>query len=106
MKNTAMCWGFDCGDGWFLILLALSEKLERLILARPEDERENFRAVQVKEKYGTLRFYMSFTTDEMDKAIHQAELETDTTCEVCGRPGELRERKRWFYTACEEHVTK
>jgi len=27
MNQTAMCWGFDCGDGWFNIIKALSYDL-------------------------------------------------------------------------------
>ena len=31
MQETAMCWGFACGDGWFDIIWDLSSKLEPLI---------------------------------------------------------------------------
>lgn len=31
MQETAMCWGFSCGDGWFNIIWDLSSKLEPLI---------------------------------------------------------------------------
>jgi len=30
-QETAMCWGFTCGDGWFDIIWELSSKLEPLI---------------------------------------------------------------------------
>lgn len=29
MTETCMCWGFDCGDGWYEIIYELSEQLER-----------------------------------------------------------------------------
>ena len=54
--QTCMSWGFECMDGWFLLLRNLSLGLEALILAMPEEERKPFRAAQVKEKFGTLRF--------------------------------------------------
>jgi FAD/FMN-containing dehydrogenase len=47
-RYTAMCWGFDCGDGWEPIIRRLSAKLERAGVV----------AVQVKEKFGGLRFYI------------------------------------------------
>ena len=31
MRSTAMCWGFECDDGWFDIIWDLSSKLEPLI---------------------------------------------------------------------------
>jgi len=27
-KNTLMCWGFSCGDGWFDLISELSQKIE------------------------------------------------------------------------------
>ena len=101
-RETCMCWGFP-GDGWFQLIYDLSEKLERMILALPEDEREHCSASQVKEKYGTLQFYMSAETDEMTAAIQEAEDRSSITCETCGAPGKLR-GKGWLYTACELHV--
>lgn len=33
MQSTAMCWGFECGDGWFDLIWNLSSNLEPLIAA-------------------------------------------------------------------------
>lgn len=102
MDRTCMCWGFP-GDGWHALIRALSEKLEGAILALPEDRREHYRASQVKEKFGTLRFYMTASTDEMERWINEAELESERTCESCGSPGRLRDC-RVTCNACErEH---
>lgn len=60
-------------------------------------------ASQVKEKYGTLRFYMDCTTDEMQEWISEAERQTETTCEKCGEPGVLR-GPGWYFTACKAHA--
>lgn len=32
MRNTAMCWGFDCEDGWFALLVGTARDLEALIV--------------------------------------------------------------------------
>ena len=35
MDQTAMCWGFQCGDGWEPLIRRLSEKLEPTIAVLP-----------------------------------------------------------------------
>lgn len=103
MRETCMCWGFEHGDGWFQIIWDLSEKLERMILALPEDQREHCSASQVKEKFGLIRFYLDGETDEMTAAIQEAEDRSAVTCETCGAPGKLT-GTGWLRTACELHV--
>lgn len=60
-------------------------------------------AVQVKEKFGTLRFYTNHSDEYIDGAIMMAEQMSSVTCETCGKPGELQ-GGGWLYTACEEHL--
>lgn len=103
--QTNMCWGFP-SDGWFLIIWNLSKELERLIVALPEDKRDSYRASQVKEKFGTLRFDMSAETSEMTKLIDEAELLSAETCEVCGASGKLNETREWVLTLCPKHWDK
>jgi len=102
MRSTAMCWGFECGDGWEPIIRDLSEELEAEILKLPEEDRQYCKASQVKEKYGTLRFYMSMETDEMDRLIRLYTDKSDEICEQCGKPGQLR-GNGWLFVACDEH---
>lgn len=90
-------WGFECGNGWFNILWRLSKDILPLAQGR------EMYAMQVKEKYGTLRFYMNQTTDEIEKRIEQAEEETEVTCETCGEPGKIREGG-WISVRCDKHV--
>jgi hypothetical protein len=93
MKETCMCWGFECGDGWFELIKELSEKLEPL----------GVEAEQVKEKFGTLRFYTGGVpeevADEVFALIDEAEERSEKTCEQCGAPGELRPGG-WIQTLC------
>lgn len=108
IRDTAMCWGFDCGDGWYAIIKEAADKLEPLIaaaIARDPDIATYglCSASQVKEKFGTLHFYMSSSTDEMDAIVWEAEQKSAEVCEECGKPGKLRGRG-WRYTACKAHV--
>jgi hypothetical protein len=98
---TRMCDGFP-GDGWFDLLYEASQKIEAAILALPESERPKYKACQVKEKFGTLRFYMDGpSTPEMDAAIRVAEDKSCKTCEYCGAPGKAT-RGGWVKTLCSD----
>lgn len=106
MRNTAMCWGFECGDGWYKLIKEAADKLEPLVKQYASDHPLNPsqpRASQVKEKFGTLRFYMSCSTEQMEKIIEKAERKSAVTCEQCGKRGKLRGRG-WLYTACAKHT--
>jgi|ERR1700674_78019 len=104
MQTTAMCWGFDVGDGWYSLLEEAAKKLEPLIAAAIAKDPKAwefgyYRASQVKEKYGTLRFYLSGGTDEMYAIINKAVEQSSKTCETCGKPGKIRGRG-WYYIRC------
>lgn len=99
MKQTCMCWGFECGDGWYDIIYRASSRLEPLIRDY-EGAYGKPRASQVKEKFGTLRFYLSHGTDEMFDIANAVEKESETICENCGKLGSLRD-KGWYSTRCD-----
>jgi len=106
MRSTCMCWGFDCGNGWYRIIERLSYKLEQLIIALgPQKEGWEVCASQVKEKYGSLRFYMTTETDEMAELIRKAENKSEKTCEHCGKPGKII-GGGWLYCRCRKCAKK
>lgn len=90
--------GFECGDGWFEILSRLVVGIEAAIADVPEDERPI--VLQVKEKFGGLRFYLSVENEQISNLIKDAEDESFRTCELCGKPGEPR-GGGWITTLCE-----
>lgn len=94
---------FECGDGWFDLLLDTSIKLENQIKQFPPEVRQDIVASQVKEKYGTLRFYISYYTEELDEIIDAAEKKSACVCETCGKQGTIRGHS-WLYCACDEHT--
>jgi len=105
MSQTCMCWGFECSDGWFDLIWNLSEKLENINKSLPSDSDLFVVAVQVKEKFGTLRFYTggipSSVSDEVGKFINEAETASEKTCEECGKDGKSR-TGGWVKTLCND----
>lgn len=89
--------GFECGDGWFDII----DNLCTLLMI---DETLTPVATQVKEKFGTLRFYVNEATDYQYELIDRAGDLSAHTCEVCGEPGKLRGDRSWIKALCEEHA--
>lgn len=105
MTTTAMCWGFECGDGWYNILNQLCSNIQSHI---DWHNRETVKipqvvASQVKEKFGGLRFYYDGGDDYVSGLASMAESMSVVTCEECGAPGQQRGRG-WIYTACDAHT--
>ncbi len=60
-------------------------------------------AVQVKEKFGTLRFYIDGGNEYTSALVQMAESFSGVTCEVCGDRGELV-GGGWLQTLCKTHA--
>lgn len=64
----------------------------------------NYRTVQIKEKFGGLRFY--FATDNIENAqemhdfVNEKEAESYKICIYCGKPST---QYSGFYAVCDEH---
>lgn len=97
---------FECDDGWFDLIKCLSERLDPMIAEFLQDDGYDDWAphpVQIKEKYGTLRFYMTFATDEILKIVDEYETQSEKICEVCGEVGRLNQKGYWYSTRCDQH---
>lgn len=98
--------GIDCGNGWYNLLETLAAKIERYLETCPEDQRDGaFGLLQIKEKFGGLRFYCQGVNfpEELKNAINEAESLSYRTCEICGEPGKLRSSS-WLMTLCDDHA--
>ena len=60
-------------------------------------------ATQIKEKFGTLRFYYNGGDDYIRGLVSMAESMTARTCEDCGKPGKST-TGGWIRVLCEEHT--
>lgn len=57
------------------------------------------RAAQVKEKFGTMSFYMTTYNSKIEEYIGEAEQQSKITCENCGNQGKIRPGG-WIKTLC------
>ena len=102
MMETTMYWGFECGDGWFNIIDQLMGNIQHHIdwRNRKDDVVPQVTVDQVKEKFGTLRFYYTGGDDYVRGLVSMAESMSAVTCESCGHPGE-QTRGGWIKTNCK-----
>jgi hypothetical protein len=78
------------------------EPLEKLEQELADALEELPSLAQVKEKFGTMRFYMDGGSEKMHNYVSFAEAMTSRTCEVCGNPGKSR-NDNWVKTLCDKH---
>lgn len=89
-------YGLECGDGWFDIIRDLVVKLVELSKETPRAF-VGFSIAQIKEKFGTLRFYTAHG-DGYDGQVYRrimalvqgAEHASSRTCELCGKEAKLK----------------
>ena len=114
MTESCMCWGFECGDGWFQILDSLMGNIQHHIDWNNKNFEKGYKQYkqvpqvtldQVKEKFGTLRFYYTGGDDVIDGMVRMAESMSAVTCEQCGNPGTTG-GQGWITTLCETHRNK
>ena len=99
IQQSLLPFGFECCDGWYGILKELVEKIAQI------DKDKTVKVVQVKEKFGTLRFYIEGGSKEIYDLIDKAETKSETTCEYCGAEGRSRGYS-WAITLCDNCYTR
>ena len=70
---------------------------------------EQVEATQIKEKFGSLRFYTNSSDAAISALIDFAESMSQRTCDMCGNPGKST-GEDWIVTLCDacfnKHKTK
>ena len=86
---------FECGPGWHPLIQDALTRIEALGNA-------NLSVLQVKEKFGGWRMYLSLPNPEADAIITAAEAEAHETCEECGSKEKVKLRGGgWLRTLCD-----
>ena len=96
--------GFAVGAGWWPML----ETLCGVIQSHIDQSKGNCPQVvieQIKEKFGTLRFYYQGGDEFIHGAVWLAESMSAAMCEECGAPGK-RTQGGWIQTLCDFHIAE
>lgn len=96
--------GVECGKGWNKLIQPLFEYIENYNQNKAKDEQ--IKVLQVKEKFGSLRYYTNFTTPELRDMIDDAEDRSYHTCEICGSTENIGHTTGWITTLCHDCVKK
>lgn len=90
-------------DGWFNVIHSVSIIIEHELKALPPELQGQIHAVQIKSKFGGLRFYMNKSTPYINGAIALAETLSYTACEDCGAPDAKGRNVGYSMTLCDLH---
>ena len=99
MRTTCMCWGFECGDGWYWLIDNLCNSIQSYI---DNNSISQVITTQVKEKFGGLRFYYDGGNEKIDGMVWLSEHMSYHICEVCGSTENIGRTKGWMFTLCEK----
>lgn len=119
VDKTCMHWGITCGDGWFNLLNALCYKIQSRIDKRADDLKNGYVihgdfdlipqvvAKQIKEKFGTLRFYYHGGDETIDNYVEMAAAMSAFICEECGISDlSLGQTTNWIRNLCPKCAKK
>lgn len=88
----------NCGLGWFELISTLLTKID----SQAKYEEIDINVLQVKEKFGGLRFYVDSRESEyINGLISMSEAMSYYICENCGDKGKPT-RGGWIKTRCDK----
>ena len=96
---------YEVPKGWRGLCQELAIKLDKILDTLSEEERENYELLQVKEKFGSLRWYDNWHNEEMYQLIRQYEHKAERTCCVCGKMA-TKVTLGWTIPFCDECIRK
>jgi hypothetical protein len=128
-EQSLMRYGFACHEGWYDLIDALCACIQSHVDSQcrmeeykkkrqdPDESEEsevslgepkNFQveAVQVKQKFGSLRFYTDGSDDYVRGLINMASCISYRTCEKCGSTNGVKQTTGWIMPLCKKCYRK
>lgn len=114
-QNPFTLFGFECNDGWFRIILWLSKYLQSYIdqqnkwAEKYPDQYlpvKQIKVVQVKEKFGTLRFYTDGGNEHTNTVISFVEYLSGFICETTGKTDDVGYNKKGWIKVHHNSLAK
>lgn len=85
---------YNWPDGW--------DELVTNLVCEINKTNSDVEVVQIKEKFGGLRFYYSNGNEAVQKLVNEAEIKSYTICQTCGKNGASQcVLSGWITTLCE-----
>lgn len=81
ITESCMSFGFECEDGWYVLIDRLCSYLQHDI---DNNNYSQLEAIQVKEKFGALRFYADNVDARHSSVINFVEFLSMSICSSCG----------------------
>ncbi len=105
-EDYKFTWLDDLPNGWRKAFgLQMVKELDKIL--RKANYQNKYRIVQIKEKYGELRWYDNGVPktifEEYCKWLTKYEELSKHTCLVCGKPGEIDYTQYWLTPLCDKH---
>ena len=88
----------DCSEGWYQLIFDCDSELAAID--------PNYKVYQVKQKFGSLRFYFesgeATKRGQMSEIVLKYEKLSLGTCELTGKPGAIMKKGLWYKTLSPE----
>jgi len=93
-------------DGWRKAFgEQMCEEMNNEILTWSKSTYDNFRIMQIKEKWGVLRIYTNFSSEKLEEIIAKYSTTSRVTCIQCGRHAKWISRG-WISPWCDDCAVK
>lgn len=100
--NSYYVWFKDAFPGWYKAFgKQFADEVQTEWSKLSKKDRDSIYIVQLKEKYASLRCYLSCHTKEIGDIIDKYEEMSYNYCINCGKPGSVREDLPWILTLCD-----
>jgi hypothetical protein len=91
----------ECNKGWYKIIEILLEEADNWN-KNCSDEYSKIEIFEIKEKFGSLRFYHTGGNDTFVGMIKMAEKLSKNICETCGSAGTINSIDSYLKCECRE----
>jgi len=92
-KNFELYYGFECSNGWFMLL-------NDMLLELNNTNNKNIEILSIKEKGGKLVININNENEIVKDIINKYILKSITVCEYCGKNGNIRKIRGYQKTLC------
>jgi hypothetical protein len=92
-EGNQACTVIEVGDGWLAVIVDFLQKVESHLPEISGDlDEEEFRILEIKEKYGSLRIHTTSMDEVIFDLIQKAGEDSLSICELTGEAGFLHSK--------------